>query len=90
MHRLVLKTFLAQKRRGQKELNGKLCEEDIQKYCPLDSESQTLLDRAILQFSLSFRAINKVLKVARTIADIENSLDIQKGHILEALSYRRR
>jgi len=90
MHRLVLKTFLAQKRRGQKELNGKLCEEDIQKYCPLDSESQTLLDRAISQFSLSFRAINKVLKVARTIADIENSLNIQKGHILEALSYRRR
>ena len=90
MHRLVLKTFLAQKRRGQKELNGKLSEEDIQKYCPLDSESQNILDRAILQFSLSFRAINKVLKVARTIADIEESLNIQKSHILEALSYRRR
>lgn len=90
MHRLVLKTFLAQKRRGQKELNGKLSEEDIQKYCSLDSESHNILDRAILQFSLSFRAINKVLKVARTIADIEDSLNIQKSHILEALSYRRR
>ncbi|MDX9743742.1 MAG: ATP-binding protein, partial [Arcobacteraceae bacterium] len=82
--------FLAQKRRGQKELNGKLSEEDIKRYCPLDSESQNILNKAILQFSLSFRAINKVLKVARTIADMEDSCNIQKSHILEALSYRRR
>ena len=90
MHKIVLQTFLAQKRRGQKELNGKLSEEDIKRYCPLDSESQNILNKAILQFSLSFRAINKVLKVARTIADMEDSCDIQKSHILEALSYRRR
>lgn len=90
IHKIVLKTFLAQKRRGQKELNGKLSEEDIKKYCILDDESQNILDRAILQFSLSFRAINKILKVARTIADMEESLDIQKKHILEALSYRKR
>ncbi len=90
MHEIVLRTFLAQKRRGQKELNGKLSEEDIKKYCILDTDSQTILDRAMQQFSLSFRAINKVLKVARTIADMEENLNIHKSHILEALSYRRR
>jgi magnesium chelatase family protein len=90
MHKIVLKTFLAQKRRGQKEFNGKLSEEDIRKYCTLDSDCQIILDKAITQFSLSFRAINKLLKVARTIADIGQSENIQKEHLLEGLSFRRR
>ncbi len=90
IHSLVLEAFVRQKQRGQKELNGKLSELDIEKYCILDDQLQTILDRAIAQFSLSFRAINKVLKVARTIADIEKSDHIKKEHLFEALSYRRR
>ncbi len=90
LHQKVLKAFIFQKQRGQKELNGKLSEQDIMKYCKLDIESQSLLDRAIDSYGLSFRAINKILKVARTIADIEQSKDITKVHILESLSYRRR
>jgi len=47
-----------------------------------------VLDFATQRFSLSRRAINKILKVARTVADIEGSRIIKKPHILEALSYR--
>lgn len=90
MHEIVLKAFLAQKRRGQIELNGKLSEEDIVKFCPLDEESQAIFDKASEQFSLSFRSRNKVLKVARTLADIDEVKNIKKSHILEALSYRKR
>ncbi|MBI3873515.1 MAG: YifB family Mg chelatase-like AAA ATPase [Arcobacter sp.] len=90
MHEIVLKTFLAQKDRGQSELNGKLSEEEIVKYCKLSQDSQEIMDKAIDKFALSFRAINKILKVARTIADMEGILNIEKHHILEALSYRKR
>ena len=90
IHTIVRKVFVAQKKRGQKELNGKLSEEEITKYCKLNKESQDLLDTAIGRFALSFRSINKILKVARTIADIEGREEIEKNDILEALSYRRR
>ncbi|HIP11372.1 MAG TPA: ATP-binding protein [Arcobacter sp.] len=90
LHEKVLKAFSAQKQRGQKELNGKLNEKDIEKFCKLDIESNEILQKAIDSFSLTFRSINKILKVSRTIADIENEPKIQKNHLLEALSYRKR
>jgi magnesium chelatase family protein len=90
MHNVVLKTFIKQISRGQKELNGKLSEEEIKKYCILNDEAQNILDMAIQNYSLSFRAINKILKVSRTIADIEEEDYINKNHVLEALNYRKR
>ena len=90
IHKKVLNAFTYQKMRGQVELNGKLSEKDIFKYCVLNNESQDILDKAIEKFSLSFRSINKILKISRTIADIEQSVNIEKNHLLEALSYRRR
>ena len=56
----------------------------------LEENVQNILNTAISNFALSFRAINKVLKVARTIADIEGFDMIQKVHLLESLSYRKR
>jgi magnesium chelatase family protein len=90
MFEQVLVAFENQKKRNQNELNGKLAEKEINKYCKLSSDTQDILDNAISRFDLSFRAVNKVLKVARTIADLDNNEDIQKHHLLEALSYRRR
>lgn len=90
IHQKVLNAFSYQKIRGQQELNGKLDEKDILKYCILDNKTQEILDRAIENYSLTFRSINKILKISRTIADIEQSLNIEKIHFLEALSYRRR
>ena len=90
LHQKIIDAFIVQKQRGQKELNGKLSDMEIQKYCVLDNEAQNILDMSIQKFALSFRAINKVLKVARTIADLEKSEYIKSPHIIEALGYRKR
>ncbi|MGB3750984.1 MAG: ATP-binding protein [Arcobacteraceae bacterium] len=90
LHSKVIEAFKLQKLRGQKELNGKLNDVDIKKYCTMTKEAQNILDISIEKFVLSFRAINKVLKVARTIADLNAKEMIDSVHIIEALSYRKR
>ena len=86
----VIKAFIKQKQRGQKELNGKLSDLEINKYCTLDKNATDILDKAQNSFSLSFRAVHKVKKVARSIADLDDKDLISKSHILEALSFRKR
>jgi len=90
MFKIVKKTFSFQLQRGQKELNGKMDEKDIEKFCILHNDAKILIDSAVSKFALTQRGINKVLKIARTIADIDESDLIKKSHLLEALSYRRR
>ena len=55
---------------------------------PYDSEGRDILNNAANRFKMSMRGYNRVLRVARTIADIDDSLNIHKIHIAEALSYR--
>ncbi len=90
MHEEVIKAFKMQKRRGQKRLNGKLSEEEIEKYCILDDASIKIIEGAIGKFGLSHRSIASVKKIGRTIADLNKHTIIEKSDILEALSYRRR
>lgn len=90
MHEAVLKAFQMQKEREQQRLNGKLSEEEIERYCLLASEADQILQSAIYKFGLSHRSIASVKKVARTIADLNGHNTIEKSDILEALSYRRR
>ncbi|MBY0541591.1 MAG: ATP-binding protein [Campylobacterales bacterium] len=90
LHGNVIKAFIKQKSRGQKELNGKLSEEDIKKYCILDNEAKEILEKARLNYQLTFRSINKVLKVARTIADLNDNEIITKNDLLKSLNFRRR
>ena len=90
MHDAVLKAFKMQKHRGQKRLNGKLNEEEIESYCQLDDASQKILEGAIGKFGLSHRSIASVKKIGRTIADLNGHEVIEKSDVLEALSYRRR
>ena len=90
LHANVIKAFIKQKERGQKELNGKLNEEDIKKYCILDDEAKIILEKARLNYQLSFRSVNKVLKVARTIADLNDNAIITKNDLLKSLNFRRR
>jgi magnesium chelatase family protein len=90
MHKKVLQTHIINKERGQKSFNAKLNDKEIEKFCILDDEAKATLEMAVSRFSLSFRSIKKVQKVARTIADLDESKVIQKKHLLEALSYRRR
>jgi len=86
----VLRAFIFQKRRGQVELNANLSEKDIQKYCLLDKLASEILEKAISNYGLNQRSVGKILKISRTIADIDESKMIEKKHILEALNYRKR
>jgi magnesium chelatase family protein len=90
MHQEVIHAFMRQMKRGQKHLNGKLDEKEIETFCRLEPEAETLLSRAIQRFGLSHRSVANVKKVARTIADLDAKERIQKEHLLEALSFRRR
>jgi magnesium chelatase family protein len=60
----------------------------IKKFCQIDEASQRLLELAIDTFGLSARAYTRILKVARTIANIENQESIQPAHLSEAIQYR--
>jgi len=61
---------------------------DIKKYCQIDEESQLLLKSAVTQLNLSARAYHRILKMARTIADLAKSEKIMTNHIAEAIQYR--
>ena len=56
--------------------------------CKLDEKSHSLLSLAIKQQGLSARAYDRILKVSRTIADLEGSENIEMGHVAEAIHYR--
>jgi magnesium chelatase family protein len=60
----------------------------IRKYCRIDSESETMLERAMARLGLSARAYDRILKVSRTIADLDNSDSITSAHVSEAVHYR--
>jgi len=60
----------------------------IRKYCRIDHESETMLERAMTRLGLSARAYDRILKVSRTIADLEDSQEIQSCHVSEAVHYR--
>lgn len=68
--------------------NSKMNEKEFKKYCALDKECTDLLEVAFKKLNMSARAYNRILKVARTIADLEGSEKITKAHILEAIQYR--
>lgn len=68
--------------------NSELTQNLIEKYCKLDKESKILLENAFKKLKLSARAYSKIIKLSRTIADLENSREIKKEHIIEAIQYR--
>ncbi len=69
--------------------NRALSHQEIEHFCPLSKADEQLLDQAIEQLGLSARAWHRILKVARTIADLSGSAQIQTAHLSEAISYRR-
>ncbi len=68
--------------------NAALSGKALQKYCRLLPESRAILLRAVEELALSARAYDRILKVARTIADLEGTPDIQDVHLYEAVQYR--
>ena len=68
--------------------NSELTSELIKKYCPIDEQSQAIFKTAIVKYQLSGRRYDRILKLARTIADLDNSRDIQQSHLMQALQYK--
>ncbi len=68
--------------------NGLLCSAEVETFCKLSDDDHCILEQAIDKFGLSARAYHKILKVARTIADLAGSDDINTSHLTEAISYR--
>ena len=74
--------------RGKITCNAHMTGRRIRRHCPLDGDGIRLLERAVTRLGLSARAYDRVLKVARTIADLEGAATIAPAHLAEAIQYR--
>jgi magnesium chelatase family protein len=70
------------------KFNSNMNSTEVEKYCKLTEEAEAIIKKAFDRLNLSMRGYHKVLKVARTIADLEASTSIEKPHIQEAIMYR--
>jgi magnesium chelatase family protein len=68
--------------------NAQMSSKLLRQHTQLDPKAQALLKNAMLKLNLSARAYDRILKVARTIADLDNSENIETNHIAEAINYR--
>lgn len=82
--KIQIERYKTQKIYSNSELNLK----SLEMYCKLDSKGKKVLEDAFEKFKLSVRAYDKILKIARTIADLDNSTNIKFQHIAEAIQYR--
>ncbi|KPK79577.1 MAG: hypothetical protein AMJ81_13030, partial [Phycisphaerae bacterium SM23_33] len=69
--------------------NATMTSRQTRRFCKLDTAGETLLKQAMTELGLSARAHDKVLRIARTIADMEGNENIQAHHLAEAVQYRR-
>jgi len=68
--------------------NARMSNRQIKKFCKIDGPAETVLASAMQQFSLSARAYSKILKLSRTIADLDGAEEIRTEHVTEAIQYR--
>jgi len=91
--RQVQRERFAELMRDSGKSNPIICNADmriaeVRKFCKLDETSESLMRSAMNQMNLSARAYHRILKLARTIADLAGSENIQPSHLAEALQYR--
>ena len=70
--------------------NAEMTPTEVREFCQVEESAQSLLKAAMKQLYLSARAFHRILKIGRTIADLENSDIIKANHIAEAIQYRPR
>jgi magnesium chelatase family protein len=73
---------------GDHKLNGQMTGRSLRKHCGLDEEGRGMLEQAMEALGLSARAHDRILRVARTIADLEASPEVRPEHVVEAIGYR--
>ena len=79
---------LARYRGTRTTANARMTHQQIREHIPLDSTLGDLLQHAMEELSLSARAYDRILKVARTIADLAGGERVESNHLLEAIQYR--
>jgi len=86
----VLAARLRQKERFGKKIhsNAQMGSKDIKKFCPMTRDAENMLKNAITRLGFSARAYDRIIKVAKTIADLDSSDIINSSHIAEAVKYR--
>ncbi len=86
---VMARKIQAERFKGDKiKVNAEMQEKHLKKYCKLNAECETILENSYRTLNLSARARSRIIKVARTIADLDLSEEIRPEHILEAISYR--
>ena len=91
IRRRIFQAYRVQEERYHREsfhYNGELPAKSVKKYCRLTKEAGDYLEMIFEKLSFSARAYHKILKVGRSIADLEGKEEIQRSHISEAVCYR--
>jgi magnesium chelatase family protein len=70
-------------------VNSRMTPADLEKHCKLDKDADKLLETAATKLAMSARSCHRVLKISRTIADLDGQTDIRIGHVAEAIQYQR-
>ncbi len=82
--RIQLERFQGEKIYSNAQMSPRL----IRKYCAIDQQSKSILENSITRLGLSARAYDRILKVSRTLADLEGKERIESQHVSEAIQYR--
>ncbi len=75
-------------RRSRTIYNSRMSNEEVKEHCKIDAETEKIFETAVKKLNVSARSFFRILKVARTIADLAGKPGIEKSHLLEALSYK--
>lgn len=89
-NRIESARIIQNERFKNKYTNSNMTSKDIKKYCLLNEEAENILKMAGRNMNLSARGFDRILKVSRTIADLAGAENIEVGHLLEALNFRRK
>ena len=88
--RVIKAREIQTKRYGEAKTNSKMSQEELKKYCIIKEEDKRFLISALENLQISARVYDKILKIARTIADLVGEKEINRKHLLEAISFKKK
>ena len=88
--RVIKAREIQTKRYGEAKTNSKMTQEELKKYCIIKEEDKKFLISALENLQISARVYDKILKIARTIADLAGEEEINRKHLLEAISFKKK